>query len=147
MCDNKATVNVTIENCTVQLVPNADVAIQNFYGDQFAPQEYRCQVPVAAPQPDPVENVDDKKRVKAISSLKIHIESKERLNEYLENLCICESAAQLAEVIVTMHRNEGWPDDVEIKKERFIESMKLLALGVIKGNTVSNIRARINEKL
>ena len=37
---NKATVNVTIENSTVQVVPNADSAIQNinFYGDQYVPQ-------------------------------------------------------------------------------------------------------------
>ena len=146
---NKATVNVTIENSTVQVVPNADSAIQNinFYGDQYVPQELLSPMPTAVSQRDQSESPDDEKRAMAISSLKIHIANKERLNDYLKNLSICESAAQMAEVIVTMRRNEGWPDDVEIKKERFIEMMKILAPRVTKGNTVSNIRARIKEKL
>ena len=129
------------------MVPNADAAIQNFYGDQFAPQEYRRPVPATTPQPDQIESPDDKKRARVISTLKIHIPNTERLNEYIANLSLCESAAQMADVIVTMRHTEGWPDDVEIKKERFIESMKVLAPMVVKGNTVSNIRARIKEKL
>ena len=157
MEDNKeqkdnATVSISIQNSTVQVVPQAKEANMIFYGDQFAPKEFRqsasspaeMAAPATAPQPAPQMSADEQRRAEAISTLKLHITNKERLDNYLQNLAYSRDASQLAQIAVNMHDNEGWPDEVEIKKERFINLLKTLAPDVTKGNTVSNIRARIN---
>lgn len=164
MGDNKeqntnATVSISIHNSTVQVVPQAKEANMIFYGDQFAPKEFRQPVtspdaaPAAipasapAPQPAPQESADEKRRAEAVSTLQMHITDMERLDNYLRNLALCKDASQLADIAVSMRKNEKWPDEVEIKKERFINLLKALAPNVTKGDTVSNIRARIKAIL
>lgn len=159
--DNKpnANVSINIQNSTVQVVPNATEANMIFYGDQFAPKDYRQPMissdaipdtalpPVPALQPVSLQSSDEKLRAEAISTLQMHITEKARLDNYLQNLALCKDAVQLAQVAVSMRKNEKWPDEVEIKKERFINLLKVLAPGVTKGDTVSNIRARIKAIL
>ena len=164
MEDNKeqnanATVSISIQNSTVQVVPQAKEANMIFYGDQFAPKEYRhpmtspdatpAAVPASAPASQPAlqESADEKRRAEAISTLQMNITDEKRLNNYLRNLALCKDASQLAQVAVSMRKNDKWPDEVEIKKERFINMLKALAPNVTKGDTVSNIRARIKAIL
>ena len=142
----KVPVNIRIENCNVQVVPNADAAVQNFYGDQFVPNDCRRVTSTAASQSEQTAPPDET-RSQAITVLRVHIRDVARLEIYLDNLSACQSASDLAEVVVTMRKKEGWPNEVEIVKERFINLIKVLAPNVTKGNSVSNIRARIKDRL
>ena len=152
---DKPTVSITIHDSNVQVLPNATEATMNFYGDQFAPPEYRHQESAVAPAhagsataspaaaPAPQQSADAQRRSEAVSTLRIHITDEQRLNNYLQCLANSHDASQLAQIALSMQKNEHWPDEVEIRKERFINLLKALAPKVTKGNTVSNIRARI----
>ena len=143
---DKPSVSITIHDSNVQVLPGATEATMNFYGDQFAPPEYRHPEPAAAApatQPAPQQPADEQRRADAVSTLRIHITDEQRLNSYLQCLANSADASQLAQIAVSMQKNEHWPDEVEIRKERFINLLKVLAPKVTKGNTVSNIRARI----
>lgn len=149
--DNKATVNITITDSNVQVQPNAEKGDMIFYGDQFAPPEYRQQQATspaegAARHPQQPPTTEYEKRAKAIDTLRRRLDDKDKLEDYLQQLGNCDSASELAEVIVDMYHHEKWLTEDEIVKERFINDMRLLAPGVTKGNSVSNIRARIKEK-
>lgn len=79
--------------------------------------------------------------------LRKYVEDNDRFNRYLEELQMCETATDIAKVVVCMWRNEKNLLDFEIKKERFIKNILSLAPNVKTGNTVSNIRARIKIQL
>ena len=161
MEDDKGTPSVTIsiQDSNVQVLPIAKEATMNFYGDQFAPKEYRqakpsvaraaaeAQADIPAVIPTPQQSANEQRRAEAISTLSMHVTDEKRLKNYLQCLANCKDATQLAQVAVSMQENEHWPDEVEIRKERFINLLKVLAPGVVKGDTVSNIRARIKALL
>lgn len=149
--DNKASVNINITRSNVVLQPNAEKGEMIFYGDQFAPPEYRQQQATSPTeetvrQPQQPPTIEDTKREKAIDMLKRRVDDETKLDDYLRQIGNCETASELAEVIVYMCHEEEWLDEVEIVKERFIDEMRVLAPKFIHGNSLSNIRARIKER-
>ena len=164
---DKASCFIDMHDCKVQFLPNAKEGKMIFVGDQFVPEDFLQQIGTPAVGNGPVaetaaayeaslasaastaaqEGVDDKQRAEALSFLRMKINDEKRLNNYLEYLGRCQDATDLAHVAVSMFRNEEWLLDVEVCKERFINRLKALAPNVTKGNTVSNIRARIKSLL
>ena len=158
MLEKKEGTNTTVNiyGGNNQIQPNVTEANMIFYGDQFVPQELQrpsspaatsvAPAPDAAPQPVREQSEQDARRTMAVNNLKLHITDEKKLEDYLDQLRICNTATRLAKTIVAMHREVGWPDDIEIHKEQFINDMKVLAPLVTRGDSVSNIRARIKAE-
>lgn len=151
--ENNATVNVNIYGGTNIVQPIATQATQIINGSEVVTPDVQQQE-----QPHAAPSVSDDKRQSAKSlqdsqadvyaiRLRKYVDSEERLQGYLQELRHCESATELAKVVVSMYNNEPNLLDFEIKKERFIKIVSSLATDVKTGNTVSNIRARIKEQL
>lgn len=120
---------------TLQVNPNATSAVQNFYGDQFAAEKIREGV---------LNGLDLSPEA---GKFAIYINKVEELPRYLSLLSACTSAAELAQVVMTLMKNEEKITKEEVVKERFIEKLLPLAPHVTKGTSVDNIRQRINDAL
>lgn len=124
-------VNITINGGNNQILPNATEAKQIFYGDQFAEKLLNRE----SPQEEPTPEVD---------KLSIYI-NKENIPSYLAQIGECQTATELAKVVVEMVEHEPRLTAEEIVKERFISQLLPFAFKLTKGRTVDNVRARIND--
>ena len=123
---------------TQQVNPSATTAVQNFYGDQFA---------------------KEKLKEEAMSQLNLspeaikfskYINKVEDMPRYLSLLASCESATDLAQVVMTILEAEPKVTEEEVVKQRFIETILPLCPKMAaneRGNSIDNIRARINDAL
>lgn len=134
-------ITINISGGNNQILPHATQATQNFYGDHIADDEFRLLTSKGSEAPQSSEMSE------AAVRLRRYVDSDERLKTYLAEIRLCGSATELAQVIVSMQHQEPRITKEEITKERFISIVKALAPDVKKGNTVSNIRARINDAL
>lgn len=66
---------------------------------------------------------------------------------YHSQLSECKTATELAQVVMTMLTHEPEVNKEEIVKERFIKKLLPLAPQILKGTSIDNIRARINDAL
>ena len=64
---------------------------------------------------------------------------------YLSQIGECQTAAELAKVVVEMAEQEPRLTAEEIVKARFISQLLPFAHKLTKGTSVDNIRARIND--
>ena len=126
-------VQITINGGNNQILPNATEGIQNFYGDQFADKILSGKLPGEA---IPAE----------AQKLLLYI-NKERLPHYLTLIGECQSATELGRVVVEMYSQEPKLTKEEIVKERFINLLLPMAKKLTQGNSIDNIRARINDVL
>lgn len=126
-----ADVNITINGGNNQILPNATEAVQNFYGDNFAEK----QLSGAGMKEEPLPEVD---------KLSIYI-NKENIPGYLSLIGECETATELAKVVINMVEQEPKLTTDEMVKARFINLLIPLAFKLTKGISVDNIRARIND--
>ena len=144
--NKQANVVINVSGGTNQILPNATEATQYIYGGKLADELTDQSAPKPAEAPatavTPKTSSDPELSDDAIR-LRRYVESGERLIKYIEDLRVCETATDLAEVVVKMKRQEPHLTSQDITKERFINIVKALAPEVSKGNTVSNIRARI----
>ena len=132
--------DITI-NCyggSQQINPVATTAVQNFYGDQFAKDRLK-------------EEVQDRLHLTS-EALKFctYIDKVEDMPRYLSLLSPCENATDLAKVVMTILEAEPKVTEEEVVKRRFIERILPLAPKVASsdhGNSIDNIRARINDAL
>ena len=116
-----------------QILPNATEAKQIFYGDQFAREALRAKQPGVAPL------TDDERR------LLVFIENEESLRNYVAQLKVCKTAADVAEVVALMCENEPNITEERIVKAKFIETLLPLIPGVEQGRGVENLRVQINK--
>ena len=126
-------IHITINGGNNQILPNATEAVQNFYGDRLAEK-------ILA---DPARQ---ESAVPATQKLLLYVDE-ERLPRYLSLLGKCQSAAELAKVVVEMYETEPKLTKEELVKERFIGLLLPVAEKLTKGKTIDNIRARINDVL
>ena len=126
-------ITINISGGNNQILPNATEAVQNFYGDQFAPQECKTSAPQSTPTPEP-------------DKLTLYI-NKECLDTYLAQLATCRTAAELAKVVISMYEQEPKLSKYDIVKERFISLLLPHAPLLDKGNSISNLRININAAL
>ena len=111
-----------------QILPNATQAVQNFYGSEFAHQEKDEPLP---PEVQP----------------RLLYINKENLADYLARIGECQTATELAAVVLDMVGKESRLTSDVIVKERFISLLLPFADKITKGATVDNVRQRINDAL
>lgn len=128
-----ATVNITINGGTNQIMPNATKAEQHFHYTQASPT-------ISAPtnQPHPWLR-DDELR------LSLYIEKEERLQAYIATLAACASAEQVGEVVVRMCADEPKITSDLATKEKFITLLLPFLTGMEKGKSIDNLRLNIND--
>ena len=124
-------VNITINGGNNQILPNATEAMQIFYGDKFAEKLLNEE----SPKEESIPEVD---------KLSIYI-NKVNIPAYLSQIGECQTAAELAKVVVEMAEQEPRLTAEEIVKARFISQLLPFANKLTKGTSVDNIRARIND--
>ena len=124
-------VNITINGGINQILPDATEAKQIFYGDQFAEKLLSGKSPKEESLPE-------------VDKLSIYI-NKENIPAYLSQIGECQTATELAKVVVEMAEHEPCLTAEEIVKERFIRQLLPFAFKLTKGRTVDNVRARIND--
>lgn len=116
-----------------QILPNATKAEQIFYGDQFAKEALRSKQPAVTPL------TDDERR------LAVYVENEESLRNYIAQLSVCKTAADVGEVVALMCENESKLTEERIVKSKFIETLQPLIPGVEKGKGIDNLRIQINN--
>ena len=114
-----------------QILPNATEAVQHFYGDQYAEKILQKETPSEPINP-------------ALEKLAIYI-NKESLPTYIAQIGACESATELAKVVVSIAQQDSKLTPEEIVKERFIKLLLPFAPKLTKGKGIDNLRARIND--
>ncbi len=111
MAEDKSSIIFNISGGNNQILPNATKAEQHFYGDQFAKEALHKGM--TAPPP----LTDDERR------LMMFIEKEESLRNYVAQLAVCKTAADVGQVVAVMCENESHLDEVRIAKENFIETL------------------------
>ena len=86
-----------------QILPNATEAVQNFYGDQYAEKILQKETPSEPINP-------------ALEKLALYI-NKESLSTYIAQIGACESATELAKVVVSIVQQDSKLTPEEIVKE------------------------------
>ena len=114
-----------------QILPNATEAVQHFYGDQYAEKIFQKETPSEPINP-------------ALEKLALYI-NKESLPTYIAQIGACESATELAKVVVSIAQQDSKLTPEEIVKERFIKLLLPFAPKLTKGKGIDNLRARIND--
>lgn len=130
-------VNIYGGNTQVQpSVTEANQIITIIGGTEQAVATQRAEEATDTPPTIPEAAIDLRKYV-----------SKENMKDYLEEIERCSSASGLAKIVARMCAKEEDLTPDEVKKERFISIMRELAKDLTKGNTINNIRARIDDEL
>lgn len=120
-----------------QILPNATEAVQNFYGER--PSEPPSEV-------SSLPSLSEEYLDPAAARLIPYLNNKADLNGYLTQLQTCQSATELARIILDMCEREPKITRAEVVKERFI-TLFLPLVNFVNGKSVNNIRARINDAL
>ena len=116
-----------------RILPNATKAEQNFYGDQFSKEALRSKQPSVTPLSD------DERR------LFVFVEKEESLRNYVAQLSVCKTAADVGKVAAMMCENEPKLTKERIVKKEFIETLLPLIPGVEQGRGIDNLRIQIDK--
>ena len=127
--DNKG-ITFNIYGGSNQILPNATEAVQNFYGDQFAKEALRKG------DSDERPLTDEERR------LAVYVKE-ESLRNYVAQLAVCKTAADVGEVVALMCENEPHLFEERVQKSKFIEVLLPLIPGVEKGRGIDNLRIQI----
>ena len=133
MEEDKNGITFNIYGGSNQILPNATKAEQHFYGDQFAKEALRK----GAGQE--LSLTDDERR------LLMFVDKEESLRNYVAQLAVCKTAADVGQVVAMMCENESHLDEVRIAKENFIETLIPFITGVKKGKGIDNLRIQIDK--
>lgn len=123
---------------TQQVNPSATTAVQNFYGDQFAKEKLK------------EEAMNQLNLSPEALKFSTYINKVEDVPRYLSLLSPCESATELAQVVMSILEAEPKVTEEEVVRRRFIECILPLCPKMAaneRGNSIDNIRARINDAL
>ena len=133
MEEGKNGITFNIYGGSNQILPNATKAEQHFYGDQFAKEALRKGAP------ETTSLTDDERR------LLMFVEKEESLRNYVAQLAVCKTAADVGKVVALMCENEPHLDSERIVKKEFIETLLPLIPGVEQGRGIDNLRIQINN--
>ena len=115
----------------VQILPAATQATQNFYGNEFAER--------VADQKQEEKPFQEERQQLA------RLIGPSRLDEFLDKIAQCATAAELGVVVVAMVGENNSLTEQEMVKESFIKLLQPFAVNIRKGNGVDNLRYYINE--
>ena len=115
----------------VQILPAATQATQNFYGNAFAER--------VADQKQEEKPFQEERQQLA------RLIGPSRLDEFLDKIAQCATAAELGVVVVAMVGEDNSLTEQEMVKESFIKLLQPFAVNIRKGNGVDNLRYYINE--
>ena len=133
MEEDKNNITFNIYGGSNQILPNATEAVQNFYGDQFAKEALRKGAPAEPPL------TDDERR------LAVFVEKEASLRNYVAQLAVCKTAADVGEVVALMCENEPHLFEERVVKEKFIRVLLPLIPAVEKGKGIDNLRIQITN--
>lgn len=133
MEEDKNSITFNIYGGSNQILPNATKAEQHFYGDQFAKEALR-----KGDAPEPPLIAEERR-------LLMFVDKEESLRNYVAQLAVCKTAADVGQVVAMMCENESHLDEVRIAKENFIETLIPFITGVEKGKGVDNLRIQIDK--
>lgn len=133
MAEDKSNIIFNISGGNNQILPNATKAEQHFYGDQFAKETLRNEVPAEAPL------TDNERR------LNMYVDKEESLRNYVSSLKVCKTAAEVGQVVATMCENEPLIDETRIVTKAFIETLIPFVSSVETGRGIDNLRYYINN--
>ena len=123
---------------TQQINPSATTAEQHFYGDQFAREMLNEEA---------MDRLDLSPEARQFA---LYLNMVQEMPRYLSMLSSCESAADIAKVVMNLLDSEDRITREEVVKKRFIERILPLAPKVAssaRGNSIDNIRVQINDAL
>ena len=132
---------IIINGGNIQINENCTNVTQHNYDDGKNQDRNTEQMEIITPLPDAEEE-----SMGELARLSINI-NKVKLQEYLSQIAECRNATEVAMVAVRMMEQEPYLTPDDIVKERFIEQILPFATKVTKGNSISNLRARINDAL
>ena len=135
MEEDKNNITFNIYGGSNQILPNATKAEQNFYGDQFAREALRKGISGEKPL------TDDERR------LAVYVEKEESLRNYVAQLAVCKTAADVGEVVALMCENEPHLFEERVAKAKFIQTLLPLIPGVEQGRGIDNLRIQIDKAL
>lgn len=115
----------------VQILPAATQATQNFYGNEFAER-------VANQKREEKPFQEERQQLARLIG-------PSRLDEFLDKIAQCATAAELGVVVVAMVGENNSLTEQEMVKESFIKLLQPFAVNIRKGNGVDNLRYYINE--
>ena len=75
----------------------------------------------------------------------MYVENEKSLHNYVAQLAVCKSAADVGKVAALMCENEPRLNENRIAKEEFIEKLIPFLTGVEKGKGIDNLRIQINN--
>ena len=132
--EEKETSDITfnIYGGTVQILPNATKAEQNFYTGKPTGSLASVEKP-------------EKPLPETALRLSLYINKVEDLRGYLTMFAACTTAKEIAEVVAIMAEKEPRLTHEEIDKARFISLLPSLAPQVTKGITIDNLRVHIDN--
>lgn len=130
---DKINTTINIYGGTLQILPNATQAVQNFCGADFCRDNIREEA---------LGMQDLSPKAKRLSA---YINNVEELMGYLTQLSDCVTAAELALVVVSMVESRTGGSKELMVRESFIKLLLPLTPGITSGRSVDNIRARIND--
>lgn len=131
-------VHIDIHGGNNQILPNATEAVQNFY--------YReGETPPLKPDPlrQPSAEEPDEPIPPEAEAIFPYVKDEQTLRRYLKLIGQCETARDLAQVIVTLQEQEQKIPADEVLKERFIRKFLPLAPKGLKGMTAHNLYTHI----
>lgn len=126
-------VHIIIHGGNNQILPNATEAVQNFYMEGGT-QEISCE-----------ESAGNREQMPESVRLRSYINKEEDFERYLMEIAECRTPTELARIILTMQENEPKITPEEIVKERFIRLFLPITPRILKGKSIGNIRARVND--
>ena len=135
MEEDKNNITFNIYGGSNQILPNATKAEQNFYGDQFAKEALRKGAAAESPL------TDEERR------LAVYVEKEESLRNYVAQLAVCKTAADVGEVVALMCENEPHLFEERVAKAKFIQTLLPLIPGVEQGRGIDNLRIQIDKAL
>ncbi len=128
---NDVTINIYGGNN--QILPNATEAVQNFYVNDHAGQLQVTQTTSASFSPE--------------AEKLTRYFAQDRIPGFLAQIRGCNSATELAKVVVSMLDQDSKLTEEIVVKEIFIQLLLPLATKLTTGKSINNLRARINDAL
>lgn len=145
---NRQNVTINIHGGNNQILPNATHAVQYFYGEKQVKENDADEAEEQSSSSSKV-SIEESVREEDVKRLSLYIPESESLLYYIEKLKVCATASDLAKVVMEICQSPEIEsvDKEGVVKAKFIETLLALCPKITKGNSISNIRARINDLL